>query len=607
MSADVAANRPPDSEADRLRRGDTPVGKTPSRPNQQSDPRHACGATARVANGSLTSHRIAALPILDRILTRLRLEVFLRDHLPREDSRSRVPTATALLILLKNLLISREPLYGVGEWAARYLPQLLGLTPTQLPSLNDDRVGRCLDRLFDADIPSLTLAVVTHAVREFAVDLDELHNDSTTVTLHGDYQTADHQRTLRGKLRLAVTHGHNKDHRPDLKQLLYILTVSRDGAVPVHFRVESGNATDDRSHIDTWKVLCKLTGRRDFLYVADCKLATAENMAHIHQGGGRFLTVLPRTRGEDASFRESVRQGHARWRHLHDKLDDQGELIDRYRIHEPEAITAEGYRLVWYHSAGKAELDALTRYKRIEKATAALTELRAKLTSPRTRYRDQAKVTLTVEAILRDSEAEGLLIVEIEAKTTETYHQERRGRRGPETRYVRTEATRFDLSWRIDHDRLAVEARCDGVFPLVSNLTTMSALDLLLAYKQQPMIEKRFSQLKTDFVVAPVFLKEVSRIQALLCVYFFALLLESLLERELRRAMEREGVESLPLYPEGRACRRPTARRVIDLFEDVQRHELTERGRRAIVFTTELTRLQRKILRLLGIPKAYSI
>jgi hypothetical protein len=69
--------------------------------------------------------------------------------------------------------------------------------------------------------------------------------------------------------------------------------------------------------------------------------------------------------------------------------------------------------------------------------------------------------------------------------------------------------------------------------------------------------------------------------------------------------MEREGIESLPLYPEARACRRPTARRVIDLFEDVQRHELTERGHRAVVFTTEPTRPQRKILRLPGMPEAY--
>jgi hypothetical protein len=103
-----------------------------------------------------------------------------------------------------------------------------------------------------------------------------------------------------------------------------------------------------------------------------------------------------------------------------------------------------------------------------------------------------------------------------------------------------------------------------------------------------------------------VFLKEVSRVQALLCVYFLALLVESLLERELRRAMERAGVESLPLYPEGRACRRPTARRVIDLFEDVQRHELKAKGQPVVVFTTELTRLQRQVLRLLGMPGAYS-
>jgi transposase len=152
---------------------------------------------------------------------------------------------------------------------------------------------------------------------------------------------------------------------------------------------------------------------------------------------------------------------------------------------------------------------------------------------------------------------------------------------------------------------LAEEARCDGIFPLITNEVTLTASELLLAYKQQPRIEKRFAQLKTDFVVAPVFLKEVSRIQALLCLYFFALLVEALLERELRRAMEREGVESLPLYPEGRPCRRPTARRVFDQFEDVQRHELSEGRRSAVVFTTNLTRVQRRVLRLLGMPRAY--
>ena len=63
-------------------------------------------------------------------------------------------------------------------------------------------------------------------------------------------------------------------------------------------------------------------------------------------------------------------------------------------------------------------------------------------------------------------------------------------------------------------ERLDEEARCDGIFPLVSNDRSMTECDLLLAYKQQPAIERRFEHLKTDFVVAPMYLKEVSRIQA---------------------------------------------------------------------------------------------
>jgi transposase len=581
------------------------MAQKPLRPNKPVSPPLRLGTTARAAGRTLYSSTIGVLPILDGFFQRLRLKSILHAHLPREDRRSRIPTATGLLLLLKNLLVSREPLYGIGEWAARQVPGCLGLLPAQLPSLNDDRVGRCLDRLFSADIPTLALAVVLHAVREFGVSLDELHNDSTTITLHGDYETADQERTLRGRLRLAVTWGHNKDHRPDLKQLLYILTVTRDGAVPVQFRVESGNTTDDRSHRATWDLLCKLTGRRDFLYVADCKLATTENLAYIHQHGGRFLSVLPRTRGEDAAFRTEILEGRVHWRWIHDKYDDDGELVDQFSIHEPEVTSVEGYRLIWYHSTRKAELDASARQQRIERALLRLTELRGKLASPRTRHRERAKVVEAVEVILRETRTEGEIEVTIEERAEETFRQEGRGRPNAKTLYLKRERIRFDLTIRVDHARLAEEARCDGIFPLISNQTTTSAKDLLLAYKQQPMIEKRFSQLKTDFVVAPVFLKEVTRIQALLCVYFMALLVEALLERELRRAMEREGIDSLPLYPEGRACRRPTARKVIDLFEDVQRHELFAGRRSAVVFTTKLSRLQRRILRLLNMRGAY--
>jgi transposase len=79
---------------------------------------------------------------------------------------------------------------------------------------------------------------------------------------------------------------HSKDHRPDLKQLVWILTVTADGAVPIAFRVADGNTADVTTHIDTWDALVALTGEVDFLYVADSKLATFDNVAHIHTRGG---------------------------------------------------------------------------------------------------------------------------------------------------------------------------------------------------------------------------------------------------------------------------------------------------------------------------------
>jgi transposase len=560
------------------------------------------GNVARSARETLRSYTVGALPILDDLLRRMRLAEFLRAVLPPEDRRTKLSPVKALLVLLRNLLLSREPIYGVGEWAARHAPDLLGLASLEIDRLNDDCVGRALDRLFRADVPSLVLAVAAHAVKEFDVCLDELHNDSTTVSFCGAYTSAAMEQRFLGRPTLAITFGHNKDHRPDLKQLLFILTVTADGGVPLHFRAESGNVADDQTHRDTWDLLCQLTGRRDFLYVADCKLASSENMAYLHQHQGRFVTVLPRTRGEDAAFRTLLAKGQVAWRPLWEKADDEGNVIDRYSTSDQPATTAEGYRLVWYHSLRKAEADAVARSGRIEKALKQLAALREKLRSPRTRYRQEAKLAAAVAEILASCGAESWIATEVQPQTRETFHQDHRGRPGKDTHYVKKVATRFDLAYRIDDARVAAEASGDGLFPLVTNVADLSEMELLHAYKRQPAIEKRFSQFKTDFEVAPVYLKAVHRIQALLCVYFFALLIEALLERQLRRAMQRHEIDALPLYPEGRACRWPTARRVMELFESVQRHTLTRGQRPAQVLVTDLTRLQRKLLRLLGLP-----
>ena len=585
------------------RRAQTPNENAPN-DDESSLKDHEARRVARAAGQTLTSHTIGALPILNSILQRLRIEEFLKQALPPDDKRVRVPTVQGLLVLLRNVLVSREPIYGVREWAAGHASHLLGLTPEMVTCLNDDRVGRCLDALFDADRSSLVLAVVQHAIREFDVSLDQLHNDSTTITFHGAHKESEQEQTCRGRLAPAITWGHNKDHRPDLKQLLYILTVTEDGAVPILFRVESGNTADDQTHQATWDLLCQLSGQRDFLYVADCKLATRENMAYIHQRGGRFLSVLPRTRAEDAAFRETMTKQEVVWHSLWDKTDESGDVIDRYFVCDTPSTSVEGYRLAWYRSTRKAEFDALARSHHIERAVLALAALGEKLRSPRTRYRQEAKVAQAVEAILTEYGVAKWLSVRIALRESETYKQEGRGRPTKATRYAKHVDHRFELTWTVDQVQIDRDRRCDGVFPLVSNDLSLTKYELLCAYKRQPAIEKRFSQMKSDFRVAPVFLKSNLRIQSLLCVYFFALLVEALLERELRKAMERAGLRTLPLYPEGRDCRYPTTRRLIDVFENVQRHRLDCPGKTSTVMDTELSKLQRRLLKLIGLTAA---
>jgi transposase len=569
-------------------------------------PRHATrrevGTLAHCNQSTLRSCTVGALPILNRLLQRLNLEAILQAHFPHSDRRRTLPIAHGLLLLVKNLLLSREPIYGLGEWAARYDPASLGLAAEDIGTVNDDRIGRCLTCFFHGDRAAFVLELVRHVVSEFAVGLDELHNDSTSVSFFGAYADADTEKQRRGQSTLAITWGHSKDHRPDLKQLLYILTISDDGGVPVHFRAASGNVTDDTTHRDNWELLCQIAGRRDFLYVADCKLATIENMNYIAGHGGRFVSVLPRTRKEDAAFRARLLADEVVWQPLWNKCDEEGEIVDRFSVCAAPVIVPEGYRLWWYSSTRKADLDLAARSGRLQRAEQQLRQLQSKLRSPRSRHRQRGQVQDVVERIVKHYEVASFVRVEIKERQQETYRQQQRGRPGKNTAYVKKVSTRLDLDYTIDAEQLTRERKTDGIFPLVSNDEHLTALDVLHAYKRQPQIEKRFEQLKTDFAIAPVFLKDVGRIEALFCVYFVVLLVEALLERELRQAMAREEIASLPLYPEGRPCRCPTARRLLDLFEPIQRHTFQQADAEPTTLVTELSPLQRRLLRLLGLP-----
>ena len=170
-------------------------------------------------------------------------------------------------------------------------------------------------------------------------------------------------------------------------------------------------------------------------------------------------------------------------------------------------MSVEGYRLGGYPSTAKAQNDAATRTRPVDRALRDLAELQQELGSPKSRYRDRAKVVVAVEAVLESRGVGGWITTTIEERSEEKYHQEGRGRPSETTRYLKEVISRFDLKCEIDPMSLASAGLGDGVFPLITNDRALSERELLLAYKGQAVIEKRFGQLKTDFAVAPVYLK----------------------------------------------------------------------------------------------------
>ena len=550
----------------------------------------------------LRAEVLGAMPIVDDFVGRLALGDLLESFVGSTDGRVKLSAATSLGVLVRNLVLHREPVYALGEWAAPFDPAVLGLEADQVHLLNDDRVGRALLSLFDADRSSLLNRLVLGAIVTFGIDTSQLHNDSTSVRFSGIY--ADAQGAVRGsKATVALVRGHSKDHRPDLKQLVFILTVSADGAVPIACRTTDGNVEDSTTHIETWNALVELLGRSDFLYVADAKLATRENMTHIVKNKGRFVSVLPATRKEDGAFRRYLVDHEPPWTEALRRRRRLGEPDDVYETTEAPWPSTEGYRVLWVRSSAKVERDAESRRSRIAAGIAAIDALNQRLTSPKTRMRTTVAIEAAATTALAETGSARWVTFEIEETTEVRHRQGTRGRPGANTRYRKIETTRHRLRFNVNEDIVADDACSDGCWPLITCDRNLTGAEVLGAYKHQPSLEHRHAQLKGDQLVAPMFLHDPARIEGLMTCHFIALMVQALVEREIRGAMASRKLKELPLYPEGRGCSAPSAPRIFEIFTGLARqHLIGADGEIIQTFSPELTQLQRVVLELLGVP-----
>jgi len=536
----------------------------------------------------LLRQNLGAIPILDHALGRIGL----LGHLTEAMGQARY--AQAILRLLKNILIERNALYAIQEWAAQYDPALV-----YGGRYSDDVLARALDRLFDTDRASLLTRVVLHSVKAYAVDLSQIHQDTTSVKLTGVYEK-------QKRRAVQLVRGFSKDHRPDLRQLVYELSVTRDGAIPVLFKAHDGNRTDDTLHWENWQMLRGILGRSDFLYVADSKLCVSETLLNIDRSQGRFITVVPRTRSEVDQFQQKVEASLVRWEKVLAKRSSRKQgRIDLYEVASGLYQMREGFRVYWFRSSEKARRDENEREGKI---TSAMDQLRA-LADPARKKKPRTEKTLRkkADAILARFAVEAWVKVDIALQQVESFRQITRGRSSANTMYRKSVLLVPRISCSRDENAISKSQVMDGIFPLSTN-ANLDASAVLRAYKYQPALEKRHALLKSGLQVAPVFLKKNQRIEALMFVYFLAQLVCALIERQLRNAMREHGLSHIPILPEDRPSTTPTTEQVIRVFSSRARHLLLSKDSKLVqTFTDPLSSIQEQILDLLSIlPSVYA-
>lgn len=179
------------------------------------------------------------LGIIAGIIDHLQLEERVNQCLGTHPQQIVSPGQGVKAMILNGLGFVSAPLYLYeGFFCGKATSHLLG-EGIQAEHLNDDYLGRLLDKIWEYGASHLFSLVAMDAYRQFGVKGKSYHLDSSSFSVHGDYESR-----AGGEGAIEITYGYSRDQRPDLKQFLVEMVCCQDGEVPLAFEIASGNEAD---------------------------------------------------------------------------------------------------------------------------------------------------------------------------------------------------------------------------------------------------------------------------------------------------------------------------------------------------------------------------
>lgn len=530
-------------------------------------------------DGNLSSKELSHHGIVATVCDEIGL-VKLIDTIIPPDPRAEITIGESVkLMIINGLGFTSRPLYLQAQFFdSKPIKRLLGREIAS-ENISDDRLGRCLDRCYDAGCDRIFSEVASRAALHFEISKKFRHLDSTSISVTGEYST-DSDECLE-----LVSHGHSKDHRPDLKQFMISLVCSQDGDIPLLAQTIPGN-TSDQTHFK--EVLTELKSQiiegEKCYYVADSAIYTSKTLPEISDKI-KWIGRAP------------------------EKIKEVKVVVQNAEVAEMQA-SSNGYKYIekqsnysgveqrWLvvYSKHAYERESKTLDRRINKEFAKANKDAKKIGSRRFNCESDARAAM--EHFSKKLKYHKIKNMEIIEKLTKNGRG--RPKKDDPKHYVYTIQAEFEQN----DDIISKERNKKGKFVIATNELNHESLsneELLFNYKNgQQSVERGFKFLKNpSFMCASTYLKKQERIVALGMIMCLCLLVYTLSQRLLQTKLV-EHSETLP-DQRGKQIATPSMRWIFQIFEGV--HVLFQRVDGVLKeLVLNMNSVREKVLHILGPP-----
>lgn len=502
---------------------------------------------------------------------------------------------TVAEMVVQGRLTEPRALYDMVAWADKYELMTLYEELEEAGQLNDDRVGRMLDAIYDKRAV-IWGELIGRASRLYELEMRRLHADTAPIKFAGLF--ANQPEEEEGVARLEP--GYNPQGEW-VQQLKLFALAGGDGGLPVWFDALSGSAGDSPHYVPQFEAfsqhaqLATWLPLEEIIVLGDRKMPTEDNqlawlrlgvgyigpttMQPHHQQTVRELlkqqewTVLPYVAKRDAHKKQEARTTYQGVGHTVTLTDP--ETGDQYPV-----------RHLYIRSSALSQRAA---QRRADQMQAIETEIQ----------RIQGLVNKY------DYKTAEIIVQRVQKKA----FKKRSAQRYFEIKVVehpdRAQAP-LELLYTVNHQQIAQDAELDGIYLLVAGgpaTTDLDDADLLQEWKGQYKVEHCFRLTNQLFLVEPLFLKNPRRIVSLIFLIMVGSLVAGLIERQIQRALAQRQEPIHGLMPEGRDHLKPTVSRILQAFAHYSVvHIRFPDGTLAGRHFAKLNAVQQQILDVLGWP-----